>query len=186
LKENLRIPDNYKIITFTGRLIYAKGVQDLIDSFFSIKNLGMPIKLIIVGDGPYRSNLEKFSSNDKDILFLGLRDDIVDILSITDVLVNPSYSEGLPTSILEASSIGVPVIATDVGGTKEIFIDEMGFLIRPNDKNALLKAMISILKSEDSQLNRDIRRNHVKNNFDWKQIANKFLNILKKHNVFKS
>ena len=96
----------------------------------------------------FKSTLIRLANNDKDILFLGLRNDIVNILSITDVLVNPSYSEGLPTSILEAASIGVPVVATDVGGTKEIFINEMGFLINLDDKKSLSESIMKLLESE--------------------------------------
>ena len=183
LKKDLKIVESKKVITFIGRLIYAKGVQDLIKCFFNIKKLGIPAKLVIVGDGSFKTSLKNLANNDKDILFLGLRNDIVDILSITDVLVNPSYSEGLPTSILEAASVGVPVVATDVGGTKEIFIKEMGFLVNLNDKKSLLEYMIKVLKSDDSQLNQNIRRKHMQKNFDWDIIANKFLNILERNQI---
>ncbi len=183
LKDNLQILDTEKVITFIGRLIYAKGVQDLINCFFHIKKMGMRAKLVIVGDGSFKTTLERLTNNDKDILFLGSRNDVVDILSITDVLVNPSYSEGLPTSILEAASVGIPVVATDVGGTKEIFTDEMGFLVNLDDKESLLESIIKVFESDDSQLNQNIRRKHVKENFDWDTIADKFLNILKRNQI---
>lgn len=180
LKKDLKISNTEKVITYIGRLIYAKGVQDLIDCFFQIKRLEIPVKLIIVGNGSFKTNLERLAADDDDILFLGLRNDIVDILSITDVLVNPSYSEGLPTSLLEAGSLGIPVVATDVGGTKEIFIDEMGFLINLNDKKMLLDAIIRVLESGNSELSKSIRRKHIEENYDWDIIADKFLNILKR------
>lgn len=183
LKENLKISDDFKVITFTGRLIYAKGVQDLINCFFTLKTRGIYAKLLIIGDGSYRNNLEELANNDKDILFLGLREDIVDILNITDVLVNPSYSEGLPTSILEAASVGVPIIATDVGGTKEIFIDEMGFLIREKDKIMLLENLVKVLEFDDNQLSREIRRKYIKDNYDWEKIVDIYLKILKRYDI---
>lgn len=183
LKEILKISGNYKIITFTGRIIYAKGIQDLINCFFDIQKMGYEVKLLIVGDGSYKNNLEKLADKNKDILFLGLRDDIVDILNITDILVNPSYSEGLPTSILEAASLGIPVIATDVGGTKEMFIDEMGFLIKENDKQILLDAVINLLESDNDNVNREIRIKHIKNNYDWEKIVNIYLKIIKGYNT---
>jgi glycosyltransferase involved in cell wall biosynthesis len=182
LRERLKISEEYKVITFTGRLIYAKGVQDLINCFFILKTTDIPVKLLIVGDGSYRNNLEKLSNNDEDILFLGLREDIVDILNITDILVNPSYSEGLPTSILEAASVGIPIIATDVGGTKEMFMDKMGFLIKEKDTKKLLESLIKSLEVDDDQF-RELRRKYIIENYDWEKIADSYLKILKRSKI---
>ena len=166
LKKRLGIPSDYKIITYVGRLIYAKGVQDLISVFPKIKEKCPKTKLLIVGEGDYRGELEKLGNKDKDILFLGQRDDIVDILNITDVFVNPSYSEGLPTTVLEAAAVGVPIVATDVGGTREIISNAS--LI--NDTKGLLKKVLDLL-------NGSIYFNY--NVSDWNKINNIFETILK-------
>jgi len=142
LKKRLGISNDYKIITFIGRLIYAKGVQDLISVFPKIKEKCPKTKLLIVGEGDYKQHLEKLSNKDRDIIFLGRRDDIVDILNITNVFVNPSYSEGMPTSVLEAAAVGVPIVATDVGGTREVINDK---LIKPKDLGGLLYNLLFFL-----------------------------------------
>ena len=179
LKIKLKISKEYKIITFIGRLIYAKGVQDLISVFPKIKEKYPKIKLLIIGDGNYKMELEKIS-NDKDIIFLGQRKDIIDILNITDIFINPSYSEGLPTSVLEAGAIGLPVIATDVGGTKEIITNQKtGLLIKKKNLKEIKETIIFMLdhpqKMDDYK---DNLNKLIKNKFDWEIIFKKWKNIL--------
>lgn len=169
------------IITFVGRLIYAKGVHDLISVFADIEKVFYNSKLLIVGYGPYKQELEKMAEKTckEKILFLGRkkREEIVDILSITDIFVNPSYSEGLPTSVMEACAVGCAVVATDVGGTNEIIQDgETGFLSHPKNLEEL-KNKINILGN-----NIDLRKElgckaeeYVKKNFSWDEIVEKWL-----------
>lgn len=176
LKRKLGIPNYYKIITFIGRLIYAKGIQDLIYVFQKIKKKYPKTKLLIVGEGNYKNELRKLSNNE-DIMFLGQRseNDIVDILNITDIFVNPSYSEGLPTSVLEAAAVGVPIIATDVGGTKEIIKNnKRNILIKPNKKD-LLNSIFRILKN--NRFNKKIMNENFP--YDWTKIKKKFIRYLK-------
>ncbi|MEN4018354.1 MAG: glycosyltransferase family 4 protein [Methanobacterium sp.] len=176
LKEELGIPQNYRIITFIGRLIYSKGVQDLIKVFKELKKDHSNTKLIIVGDGNYRKELEIIANDDKNIMFLGNRNDIPDILSITDVFVNPSYSEGLPTSILEAISVGVPIVATNVGGTKEIFSNEMGYLIDKNNE-MLLESIVKIIESDFNHIDHSVGKKYIEK-YSWDKIATKFLDVI--------
>jgi len=167
-------------ITFVGRLVYGKGVQDLIFSFSEITKESKA-RLLIVGDGSYRPELEKLAQKtDKgNILFLGqkTRGEIAEILSTTDIFVNPSYSEGLPTSVLEAGAAGLSIVATDVGGTREIIEDgKSGFLIPPANTKALEETVCQLIK--DKRLREDSGRNirqSVKENFDWDEIADKWV-----------
>ena len=135
------------VITFVGRLIYAKGVQDLISAFPMIKEAVPNVKLLIVGDGPYRCQLEELTAGtgcDKDIKFLGQKtqDQIIEILSLTDIFVSPSYSEALPTSVMEAAAVGVPIVATDVGDTREIIeYGKTGLLIKAGEPRQIAEAV---------------------------------------------
>ena len=107
------------------RQVYAKGAQDLISA---LKDIDSDFKLLIVGDGPYKEELERIASQhqslENKIEFLGYKTgtEIPEILKQTDIFVNPSYSEGLPTSVMEACAAGCATIATDVGGTNEIIL----------------------------------------------------------------
>lgn len=180
LREKLGF-DNTILITFVGRLIYAKGVQDVISIFPSIKEKFDNVKLLIIGDGSYRPELEKLAEKtDKgNILFLGqmTHEEIAEILNITDIFVNPSYSEGLPTSVLEAGAIGLPIIATDVGGTNEIIENyKTGFLIPDKDIKALEVKICELIENKD--LRGKVGRNaheFIKQNFNWDKIADEWI-----------
>jgi glycosyltransferase involved in cell wall biosynthesis len=183
-RQKLGISKDAVVITFVGRLIYAKGVQNLISAFPKIKDTTLEIKLLIVGDGPYRANLENLAYQTDcagSILFLGQRnqDEVIDVLSATDIFVNPSYSEGLGISVMEAASIGLPIIATDVGGTREIIEDgKTGFLIKAGDAEQLEHKLLGLLTNTD--LREELGRNariFVKQKFDWDKIAEKYIEL---------
>ena len=177
--------DNSIIITFIGRLIAAKGVQDLLHAFRLLKGIAN-LKLLIIGDGGYLLALKKLAQDlhllPQKVVFLRQRDlrEIRELLSITDILVNPSYSEGLPSSVLEAGAMSLPVIATDVGGTSEIIIDQITGLLYPAGDIAKLKENIQLLIA-DTALRRRLSSNlynHVKDNFGWEDSAERFIQAL--------
>jgi len=182
-KERLKIGQEFKVITFVGRLIEAKGVQDLIDVFHQVKDLINNIKLLIVGEGNFKFELQKLAHHDRDIVFLGERntDELVEILSITDLFVNPSYSEGLPTTVLEALICGCKVIASDVGGTRELIDNSYGSLFRAKCKDELRQKIYKLLISDSinyqSQEYMHIRQRLI-DIFDWNIIADKYLSYL--------
>ncbi len=177
------------VITFVGRLIYAKGVQDLISAFPMIKETIPNVKLLIVGDGPYRRQLEELTMEtgwSKDINFLGqkTREQITEILSVTDVFVNPSYSEGLPTSVLEAGAIGVPIVATDVGGTREIVENgKTGLLIKEREPGQIAEA-VSLLAGNKQAAQENLARKFseaarlkIVNNYSWEDAVMKTMEV---------
>ncbi|MGZ7047619.1 MAG: glycosyltransferase family 4 protein [Methanobacterium sp.] len=176
LRNSLKIKDNDIVITFIGRLVYSKGVQDLIKAFKLLEN--KKLKLIIVGDGAYSEELQKLAGIDENILFLGYRKDIPEILSITDIFVNPSHYENVSTSILEAASVYCPIVATNVGGTKELFIEEMGYLVAEKDPNDIANAINKIILNESNILNPQKTRKHIINNYSWTRISKKFVKII--------
>jgi glycosyltransferase involved in cell wall biosynthesis len=179
-RKELSQPNTAVTMTFIGRLVYGKGVQDLILTFPEIMNESK-VKLLIIGDGSYKPDLERLAKNVNkgNILFEGQknRQEIAEILSTTDIFVNPSYSEGLPTSVLEAGAAGLPIVATDVGGTREIIEDgKSGFLVPAGDTQALKEKVCQLIK--DKQLREDFGSNiqqFVKKNFDWDEITDKWI-----------
>lgn len=182
--QKLAIGDDAVVITFVGRLIYAKGVQDLISAFSKIKDTAPEIKLLIVGEGPYRANLENLARQTdcaSSILFLGQKnqDEVIDALSATDIFVNPSYSEGLGISVLEAASIGLPIIATDVGGTGEIIAEqETGILVKPASIEQLEQKLRELLTSTElrKQLGTNARI-FVEKEFGWNETIEKYIGL---------
>ncbi|MCF7799364.1 glycosyltransferase family 4 protein [Candidatus Woesearchaeota archaeon] len=176
-RKTSTIKNKKTTITYVGRLIYAKGVQQLIEAISESE-----YKLQIVGDGPYKKNLEKLSKDLKvDAIFLGQKnqEEIINILSSTDIFVNPSYSEGLPTSVLEAGALGIPIIATDVGGTNEIIDDKQnGLLIKPKNVKEIKQAL-KVLEDENKRkkYSKEIKKK-IENNFDWEKTIKKFEEII--------
>lgn len=164
-------------VVFVGRLIQEKGVQDLIKA---VK--GLNVNLTIVGSGPYEKELKKMAG--ENVRFVGSKDSkgVKSVLSESDVLVNPSYAEGLPTSVLEAGAMGLAVIATDVGGTKEIIENEKnGFLFNAGNVKLLRKHIQKLVfdASLREKFGSEIKKK-IRNNFDWDIIAEKFERVLKK------
>jgi len=177
-KSKLGLDVDTVVITVISRLIYAKGVQDVIYAFPRIKQEVKSAKLIIVGDGNYRKHLESIvpDTNREDIIFLGelSRKDVSDIYNITDIIINPSYSESLISySVLEAGAIGVPSISTDVGGAREIIKEGIsGMLFEPkniaelNEKVCMLLLNSELRKSIGANIQQIIIRN-----YDWDKIT---------------
>lgn len=178
LKDSLNINKNSTIITFVGRLTYPKGVQDLIQAFYILEQKKLDLKLLIVGDGTYLAKLQKLADKNPNIIFLGKRNDIPEILNITDIFVNPSHYEGLPTSVLEAASVGVPIVATNVGGTKEMFIKEMGYLVDEKDPNGLASSIKKLIENK-SKVNSRMSREHILKNYCWQKKSAEFIQIIK-------
>jgi len=168
-----------KNLIFVGRTIYGKGIQDLLVAFSKIKQRGL--RLTIVGDGPYKARLNKLAHSlhiQDRIIFAGekAREDVLRLLSESDIFINPSYSEGLSISILEAGAVGLPVIATDVGGTKELIIPhQTGLLIPPKNPAALREAIEYVLENPDQtqKLAGNLNR-LVRTSFGWGVLIQKW------------
>jgi glycosyltransferase involved in cell wall biosynthesis len=159
-----RIETLEPIILFVGRLIWAKGVQDLIEA---VKDI--PCRLEIAGDGPYRKELEKLGKG----VFLGNVENVSELHSRAAVFVNPSYSEGLPTSVMEAAMYGTPIVATDVGGTREII---EGILVKPHDVEELRKSILWVLKNKgkarEMALKAQIR---MRTEYAWEKVVASYI-----------
>jgi len=181
-RRKLGINNNAILVTFVGRLIYAKGVQDLISAFPKIRTATHDTKLLIVGDGPYKANLEKLAyQNDcrSDILFLGQKnqDDIIDILNATDVFVNPSYSEGFGMSVLEAASVGLPIVTTDVGNTRKIVEDgRSGLFIKIGEPSQIANAASFLARNRQMREQFGKRSRYLtKERFDWDKLIDRWI-----------
>ncbi|MFA6461377.1 MAG: glycosyltransferase family 4 protein [Candidatus Woesearchaeota archaeon] len=189
-KEELGIGKKELVMTFVGRLIYAKGVQDLLQALNSLnsssQNKKMDFKLLIIGDGPYKAELKRMAHKlNIPTIFMNTvpHDEITKVYSITDILINPSHSEGLPTTVLEAGAMKIPVIASDVGGTREIISNENYGRLFPARN---IKQLTSIIQSlcSDKELRRKlglILYNKVKKEYNLEsnlKILERELNVL--------
>jgi teichuronic acid biosynthesis glycosyltransferase TuaC len=126
-RRALGLPDDRLVVLFVGHLLRAKGVRELADA---IAALGDPFVGVFVGGGPEHGYGSDRMRADR-LRYTGERPhtEVVRYMSAADVLVLPSYSEGLPTVIVEAGSLGLPVIGSAVGGIPELLGDGRGTLL---------------------------------------------------------
>jgi glycosyltransferase involved in cell wall biosynthesis len=133
LLRQLQLPANARLIGVVGRLIPEKRVKDLIWAADLLRVLHDNLRLLIIGDGPLRAQLEQYArlASDLDhIRFLGERTDVWRIMPHLDVLWNASENRGQSIAILEAMAAGVPVIASDTPLNREFVVEgETGYLI---------------------------------------------------------
>ncbi|MCK5595328.1 glycosyltransferase [bacterium] len=153
-KKEFGIDEDCCVVGTVGRLVELKGYPYLVKAAALIlKKFPEKLKFLIVGDGYMSHELKTLAKDlgiaDK-IIFAGQRRDVSEILHILDIFVLPSYYEGLPRSIIEAQACGVAVVATNVGGTPEVVInDKTGILVPSKDEKTIAKAVIDLLTNKD-------------------------------------
>ena len=137
------------VIGYIGRLVKLKNLETLLNSFHILKNSRPNVRLMIVGDGPERSNLEhqaKQSDIGERVEFLGFREDAVAFLKEFDVFVLPSLSEGIPRCIMEAMAASVPVVVSDIPGNRNLVSHgDTGLIFSTDDSCGLAELLVQIM-----------------------------------------
>ena len=160
--KELGLKENEKIIGTVGRLHKQKGIEYFLESAkIILPSVGFSLKFIIVGDGPERKKLESKARRlgiKNEVLFTGIREDAINLISIMDIFVLPSLWEGTPNVVLEAMLWGKPVISTEVGGVPELIENQVdGILVKPGNPVALADAVLQALKNERESIQMGIR-----------------------------
>lgn len=128
LKKELGISSE-KIIGHTGRFVQVKNHSFLVDVFKSIYDSGENVKLMLIGDGVLKGNIEEKVRNlgiEDRVIFTGMRNDVYDLLSLMDVYVLPSIYEGVSVSLMEAQAAGVPFVVSTAAYSDESKVTEYG------------------------------------------------------------
>lgn len=181
INEKIRASYQGKIIVnYLGRLIVGKGLLDLIEAAKLLSN--KKVIFLMVGAGPQEKELKTAVEQvglGKQIVFLGSKPfvEAIGIMKASDIVINPSYTEGLPTTLIEAALCSKAIIATDVGGTNEIVTDGVsGRLIAPHQPKQIAQALASLLAdgSEREKMG-ELVYQAAKKRFDWKINAHTFL-----------
>ena len=163
LISELGLPDDVRLIGFVGRLWPQKRVKDLIWAADLLKCVRDDTHLLIVGDGPQRWRLERYRDQveirDR-VHFLGERGDARDIISALDCLWLASAFEGQSNAVLEAMAAGVPVVATDIPGMRDLIVPgETGLLVPVGDRAEFTKQTRLIL--DDTELSSKLSANSI-------------------------
>lgn len=142
LREQLAVPHDGDVIAILASLTPAKGHNTFLRAAAQLADRRPSARFAVIGDGPLRAELEALATSlgvAKKVTFFGYQRGVADFLAACDVLVSASCdNEGCSNSILEAMAIGVPVVATDVGGNGELVKDRVtGYLVPASDDVAL-------------------------------------------------
>lgn len=182
-KRELGLNDDTKLVGIVGRLVPVKNHRMFLDAVKKFKGQGgggkghIPakagVKFLIIGDGELGEELKKYSIDfgiKDDVIFTGWRKDLQKVYADLDIVVITSFNEGTPVSIIEAMAAGKPVIATDVGGVKDMFKEGAGcrgqgaggkiycegILINSNDSNSLAEGINFLL--DNPEMTKDMGR----------------------------
>lgn len=145
-------PNNEKILVHTSNFRKVKRVDDVIRLFHIVQH-EIPSKLLLIGDGPERSNIEKICRELKvcdKVTFLGKQEAIEEILSVCDLFILPSERESFGLSALEAMACEVPVISTNAGGLAEINIHgKTGYTSEIGNYEEMAQFALDLLQNEE-------------------------------------
>lgn len=175
-KEHFRkaiAADNEKLVIHTSNFRKVKRVQDVVKVFQKIRGKILS-KLLLVGDGPERANIEQLCRElniYNDVRFLGKQDPIEELLSVSDLFILPSETESFGLAALEAMACQVPVISTNTGGLPEVNVHGVtGFMSNVGDINDMAEHAIHIL--EDSKRLSQFKKNALQHaaKFELKNI----------------
>lgn len=179
-------PDTAQI-TFVGRILWAKGVAELVEAARLLKAKEKLPKIVLVGEpdpgNPQSATEEDIKNWTKDGLVesWGRRSDIVDIYQHSTIAILPSWREGLPKSLLEAAACGLPMITTDVPGCREIVThEENGLLVPLKSAEGLADAIERLM--DDAALRQKFgraARNLVETELNQKAIGQQTLAVVK-------
>ena len=178
LRDALHLKDQ-KVVLMVARAIWHKGIKEYYEAASILQNENTVF--LLAGDID-EGNLSSADSNflrQGNVVWLGHRDDILELTALCDIYVLPSYREGVPRTLLEAASMGKPIVATDVVGCREVVEHNYnGLLVPPKDATSLAMAIKSLLDNPQSarQMGEHGRIRAIKE-FDTQHVVDQYLSL---------
>lgn len=170
VREELGVGKDHPLIGSVGRMVPIKGYDIFLKAAKVILEVKPEVKFILAGDGPLRSELEKMAEGmglENAVKFPGFRDNILEIINCFDIFMISSYHEGIPIALLEAMALKKAIVATKVGGIKEIIKHNMsGFLVESGDAKGLASSCMKFLNNAETRKKIEIEaRKRIKEEF---------------------
>lgn len=157
------------LAVFAGRLAPIKRVDVALDAIAAARAAGAAIRLLVVGDGTLRMDLERRAVDlgiADAVCFAGFRDDMAAVVAAADVALLSSDNEGTPVALIEAAAGARPAVATDVGGVSLVTRPETGIVCPPGDAEALAEAIVALAADPERRLAMgQAARRHVADRF---------------------
>ena len=169
IKNNYNLENKF-IFCFVGRVVKDKGINELMYAFDKLSQKHKNISLFIVGQledklDPISTSSHTILNNNNQIIYVGFQSDIRPYLAASDCFVLPTYREGFPNVVLQACSMELPCIVTDINGCNEIIEDyKNGLIVEPKNHNELYSTMNKIVEEEglSTQLSLNSRNDIIK------------------------
>ena len=163
LKKELGMEDLDFIFIFVGRLVKDKGINELVKAFDQLSKSNKKAKLLLVGAqepelDPLKQDTLHFISKNKSIIEVGYQPDVRPYFAISDVLVFPSYREGFPNVVMQAGSMELPSIVSNINGCNEIIEEAVNGTIIPTKDEEALKIKMKLFL-EDKNLFTQLKNN---------------------------
>lgn len=180
MRAKMQTPGDAHVLLFVGSLSPEKRLDRLLNVVAQVHAQGEQAYLWIVGDGALRRELEALVKGlglEPWVRFAGIQPDVANYMAAADLLLLTSDTEGLPGVILEAGMVGIPAVATRVGGVHESMLDgETGLLIEPHDESGFASAVVELLRDRARRLEMGQKAERwVQANFTMAKIAQRYL-----------
>jgi glycosyltransferase involved in cell wall biosynthesis len=184
-RKEMGILDTDIVVGSVGRLVYEKGFGELFAAAKQLVERQRNLKFVIIGpeeidqhDAVPRSQMEALTRTGS-VFFMNWRDDLARWYACMDLFVLPSHREGVPRACMEAAAMGLPVIATDVRGCREVVVrNETGILVPLKDLKALVTAIEDLAHDKNRRTRFGIEgRRHVLRNFDHELVLERLRNF---------
>ncbi len=184
-KNNLK---DKTVVLMIARAIWDKGIKEFYKSAKTLKQKYQNIEFVLVGpadEGNHTCASKEYLQSGK-VKWLGLRDDIPELIAISDVFVLPSYREGLPVTLMEAASMSKPIVTTDTTGCKDVVKDGYnGYLVPVKDSKTLANKIEKLIL--DKKLRKEFGKNGRKMTeelFDIDKIVKQYMDYYKEKGLF--
>jgi teichuronic acid biosynthesis glycosyltransferase TuaC len=184
MRKKLGISKDANVVLTVRRIVYKNGIDTLLESAEIAVKRNPKLVFVVVGKGPDSEEVKekigqlRMQNNFKLTGFVS-DEDLPLYYNIADLFALPSKSgEGLPLVVLEAMSCGLPVIATNVGGTSEVMSEDYGKLVPPNSPDSLAEALVEFSRKDVAALKKDLRA-MMEEKYSWDKNVEKLSEIYK-------
>jgi len=180
--ERMDKPGEWITIGYVGQLIERKNIPVLLKAFRMVSEKREDLQLCLIGDGPLRQSLimtaEELGISDR-VRFTGYCEDALAWMKTFDMFVLPSQLEGIPRCLMEAAALGIPIIASDIPGSREM-VEHMrtGLLFPVDDPDRLAESILFVLDHrEEARIMCRSAREKVEERFSAKRMAQEYLSL---------